>query len=333
MSESKVNHRDPPPIIPQELLGKTFICEQCGEARVIDWQQKQPFPKDSVASKVKKGNWVPVSFLNTCSCTHANHVKVETKEFSGSLFLSADEASRRVNDIYMFLLAGCGVSPNKQDYIADKIYALEQDLEKESEGRIKEFHAKEIMSSKSWPNATKVKRLKFIRKMSAIARSNRVSKFVTAGAIHRPTSSQMKYLRDQVFSAYTMRSLDLCTNSGIRPIFGFDETQNGKKNGWAEECMIGIRRYPLFVWHCRGAHIEDIKHVKPGSSIESKLADCLAFVTAREFDRRVSGSVMDVDTRWYARSFFSGYDAKGDLIFSDGVGYPWNRVFGLKSKR
>ena len=176
-------------------------------------------------------------------------------------------------------------------------------------------------------------RLKFIRRMSRIAQTKYGTKFVTVGALRADEAAQTRYLRDQVFSAYTMRTLQRCRDSGITPIFAFDETQRGKKNGWAEECMIGFRRCPLFVWLSRGAHIADIEHVTPGSTAESKLADCLAFVAAREFERHMSKLEVDVDTRWYGSAHFSSFNGKGDLIPSDGIGFPWRQVFGFKSAR
>lgn len=334
MLESKVKHRDPPPIIPKELLGRRFTCTACRAEQNIDWLQKQPFPKESIASNAGDGNWVPVSFSNTClACSHRNDIAVERGKFRGELLISADEAFRQVGGIWMFLLAGCGISPDRRAAIEAKIGALEKELTKDSGGRLTAFHAKGIMDSKSWPEPPIAKRLKYIRRMSKIAQTNRVSKFVTAGALRTKDAAEMRYLRDQVFSGYTMRALQRSTDAGIRPIFAFDEIQLGRRNGWAEECMIGIRRYPLFVWYSRGAHVADIEHVTPGSTTESKLADCLAFVTAREFERRMLNKDVDVDTRWYGNSQFSGYNGVGDLIASDGRGFPWRHVFGLKSAR
>lgn len=334
MPESRAKHRDPPPIVPKELLGREFTCAACGAEQSIDWLQKQPFPKESVASTVAEGHWVPVSFSNTCeACGHRNDVVAETKEFRGGLLISADEAGREIGEISMFLLAGCGISPDKREAIETKIRMLEERLSEESGGRITAFHAKDIMDRKLWPDASFSKRLKYVRQMSHIAHTNRVSKFVTAGALWSADAGEKRYLRDQVFSAYCLRALQSTTENGITPVFAFDEVQRGKKNGWAEECMIGIRRYPLFVWYSRGAHIPDIQHISPGSTTESKLADCLAFVTAREFERRVSKHTIDADTHWYGYSQFSGYNGDGDLITSDGVGFPWKQVFGLKSAR
>lgn len=334
MSESKVKHRDPPLLVPKELIGRNFKCAACGTEQPIDWLQKQPFPKESIASDTAPGHWVPVSFSNTCRmCSRRNDVVVEAKEFKGGLQISADEASRQVDGISMFLLAGCGISPDKRASIEGKIGALEDELAKASGKRLTAFHAKDIMDSRSWPETSLVTRLKFIRQMCEIAQTNRVTKFVTAGALLTKDAAEQRYLRDQVFSAFVMRALQRSTDNGIVPNFAFDQTQAGKKNGWAEECMIGIRRYPLFVWFSRGAHIADIEHVPPGSTAESKLADCLAFVTAREFYRRVSGKSIDVDTRWYGRSLFSGYNGKGDLLYNEGRGFPWKRIFGLENAR
>ena len=189
------------------------------------------------------------------------------------------------------------------------------------------------MDSKSWPNAKGATRLNFIHRMTWIARAKYVHKFVTVGALQTDKPAEMMYLRDQVFSAYTMRTLDSCVNFGIRPIFAFDEVKRGKKNGWAEECMIGIRRYPLFVWFSRGAHVAEIMHVEPGSTIESKLADCIAYVTAREFYLRKSGKNVDVNTQLYGYSHFSGFNGDGDFISSDGVGFPWRKIYGLNTQR
>lgn len=114
MSESKVKHREPPPIIPADLLEHTYTCEKCDTEQKIDWLQKQPFPKESVASDVQRGvHWVPISFLNTCACSHRNHIRVKKKELHRELLISADEASRPVDGIHMFLLAGCGISSKK----------------------------------------------------------------------------------------------------------------------------------------------------------------------------------------------------------------------------
>jgi hypothetical protein len=332
--ESKAKHRDPPLIVPEQLLGRLFKCERCGTEQPVDWLEKQPFPKESIASTVAPVQYVPISFSNNCvHCQHRNDIVAERKELRGGLLISADEASRGVADVSMFLLAGCGISPDKRAEIEAKISALESDLAHESAGTIRAFHAKEIMDQKCWANVNLSKRLKYIRRMSEIARTNRLSKFVTAGAFKGADAPLKRHLRDQVFFGYVIRALELCVASGIRPVFAFDEVERGKRNGWAEECMIGLRRYPLFVWLSRGAHIEDIQHVPPGSTVESKLADCLAFVTAREFERRVANLNVDVNTRWYGRSQFSGYNACGDLVTSDGVGFPWRQVFGLNSVR
>lgn len=233
----------------------------------------------------------------------------------------------------MFLLAGCGISPDKRGAIETEILELENDLASNSGGCINAFHGKDIMDRKKWPEATLSTRLKYVRRMTKIADTDRVSKFVTAGAIRGAEAVAKRLLRDEVFSAYVLRALQRCTDSGIRPTFGFDQVQLGKRNGWAEECMVGIRRHPLFVWFSGGAHIADIDHIEPGSTTESKIADCLAFVTAREFERRAVGLSIDVDTRWFGYSQFSGFDGKGDLIFSDGVGFPWRNIFGFKSAR
>ena len=332
--QSKVKHRDPPLIVPQHLIGCEYTCIRCGVSQPIDWLEKQAFPKESVASRVAEGHWVPVSFSNTCpACQHRNDIVAEKQVFQGAGLISADEAARNVGDVSMFLLAGCGISPGKREEVETKVRKLENDLTNDSGKRLTAFHAKEIMDMRAWPDATLAKRLKYVRRMATIARTNRVSKFGTAGAIQGGDAAAKRFLRDQVFSAYTLRALQRCTDSGIRPTFAFDQVQRGKKNGWAEECMVGIRRFPLFVWFSRGAHVPEIEHVEPGSTVESKLADCLAFVTAREFERRIAKLAVDVDTRWFGHSQFSGFDGKGDLIFSDGVGFPWRRVFGFKSTR
>jgi hypothetical protein len=334
LSESKVKHRDPPLIVPRELVGREYACTNCGAWHPIDWLEKKPYPKDSIKSTVAVGHWVPVSFLNTCpACNQRNHLVAETKHFHGQLLISADEAGREIGDISMFLLAGCGISHDKRKSIEADVRLLERELADASGGRITAFHAKEIMDRKMWPEASLSIRIKYVRRMAKIAKTNRVSKFVTAGAVRGSDALGKRYLRDEVFTAYTMRTLQRCTDLGIRPTFGFDQVQRGKKNGWAEECMVGIRRYPLFVWFSRGAHIAEIEHVKPGSTTESKLADCLAFVTARELEQRLAKRFVDVDTQWYGYSQFSGYDGKGDLIFSDGIGFPWRQVFGFKSAR
>ena len=335
MKESKAKHRNPPKVVPTELAGRLFKCEKCGSEQPIDWFAKQPFPSESIASDVSVGFWIPISFFNKCACTHLNSIEIERKDTLGRMVISADESFRQLDYIYMFLYAGCGIAGDKRAGIQSKITALEKRLARDSGGLLKSFHAKSIMSSKSWPQATRAKRLEYIREMCKIAKSKYVLRFVTTGSLYttRATAKEMKLLRDRVFSAYTIRTLERCTNGGVAPTFAFDQAQNGSKNGWAEECMIGIRRSPLFIWFTRGAHVPAIEHVAPGSTIESKLADCIAFVTAREFDCRISGKNIDVDTQWYGYSQFSGFNSQTDLIYNDGVGFPWRHVFGMKNKR
>ena len=185
-----------------------------------------------------------------------------------------------------------------------------------------------------WPDASFARRAKFIKKMAFAARSITVTKFVTAGAVYNNKTSKMhKNIRDQVFSAYVMRVLHLTRIHGIIPRFAFDQVQRGKRSGWADECMTGIRRSPFFIWASKGAHIEPIQYVEPGATLESKIADCLAFVTAREFARRFSARDVDVNSKWFGHTHYSGFNGRGDLIPRDGVGFPWKAVFGLNEGR
>ena len=152
MPESKANHRDPPPITPPELIGNKFVCSACSQEQKIGWHEKQSFPKESIASNAGNGHWVPTSFSNTCrTCSHSNDIIAERGEIRGHLRISADEASRKIDDISMFLLADCGISSDKRNTITTKIRMLESDLARESGGCLTSFHAKDIMSGKSWP--------------------------------------------------------------------------------------------------------------------------------------------------------------------------------------
>ncbi|WP_458388390.1 hypothetical protein [Sphingomonas sp. F9_3S_D5_B_2] len=329
-----MKHRDPPPIVPEELLGREYACSGCGLNQPVNWMEKQPYPKESVAGTKAVGHWVPVSFSNTCSrCRLRNDIRADTTPRRGSLTISADEAVREVAGVSLFLLAGLGIAGDKRAVIECKVAQLEHDLARESGGTVKAFHAKDIMDRKVWPDRSLSAGLKYVRRMAKIARTNRVSKFITVGAMGTADAAQKRYLRDQVFSAYTLRTLELCTNAGVQPRFAFDQVQRGKKNGWAEECMVGIRRFPLFVWFSRGCHVPDIDHIEPGSTLESKIADCLAYITAREFERQASGLAVDVNTEWFGDTHFSGFNDGGDLIYADGVGFPWRKVFGSKGAR
>lgn len=328
--ESRAAYRDPPAIVPTELLNSTFTCKQCGISCPINWFEKQAFPKESIPSNDGTGHWVPVSFLSTCGhCDDANDIPVETTRAKAKILISADEAARELQDKFYFTIAGCSVSPDIRQRTERRIKKLEKEISAESNGAITRFHAKDVMDQNAWADASLTQRLKYIKKMCKIARSLKISKFIFAGCLRNADKKQKRYLRDQVLAAYFMRVLDLATANGYRPAFAFDQVQAGKKNGWIDECITGIRRTPLFVKLARGIHIGEPDHIEPLSTLESQISDCLAYMTAREFACKIEGKSGFVPTAFFGESFFAGFNGNGDLIYRDGKGFPLAKVFGL----
>ena len=325
-------------IVPEYLQSRQYTCQACSAQQPVDWFQKQFFPKDSVASTAEvEGFWVPISFTNNCRlCGVPNFIVAEDAPVTGRLTICGDEAAREIDDLYFFLIAGCGISPDIRDRTEREIADIEGELRTRSKGRHQSFHATDLMNARLWPEVTFERRLSFLKRMCRLARSVKVTKFITAGAVRvngQSASKAQRFVRDQVFSAYTMRVLQTVREAGFVPLFQFDQVQAGKVSGWANECMAGLRRYPLFVWFSRRAHIPGLEYIAPGSTAESKIADCLAFVTAREFLHNLNGARAYVPTSEYGRSFFSGFDGAGNLLFSDGTGYPWQRIFGIGGGR
>ncbi len=328
--KSKKKHREPPFVIPEYLQARSFDCDFCGTKNLVNWYRKQDYPKESIAAQNQSGHWVPVSFLNDCSHCHAvKQINVETKDLKAGIVVGGDEAEREFNDKYYYLISGCIISPEVRLRIENKVFDLEAKLRKESGGSIDIFHAKEIMDSRVWPGGTLAQRQKYLRKMCKIISTNRITKFNAAGCLVSASGNQRKYLRDQVFSAFYIFTLEKFTWRGWSPLYKFDQVQRGKRNGWAEECVVGLRHYPIFVELARGLHIPEPEFVEPLSSLESKISDCLAYVTAREFHCKIRGREDYVPSNQYGSAWHSGYNGRGDLIYRHAKGFPLKEVFGF----
>lgn len=328
----------PPMLIDPDLVSKSYHCEHCGAWNAVNWFKQQGAPKESVKSDIK-GFWVPISFTNICAvCEGENCIAAPESPDARGLYLFADESDRHFElngkKYYYFCLAGVGISPTHIRSIQASVDKIEQTLSEASNGRVTALHAKDVMDAKNWsPSFTPQFRANFLLRACKLVETKFVTKFVVCGCVEWTKSDEQHYLRDQVFSAYYLYSLSRIRKSGFVPLYHFDQVRSGKKNGWAEECVRGIRCYPQFVWYSQRAHIPEEVFIKPGSCVQSKLADVLAFVTAREFARCRSGQKTEIPTKAFGSTFFAGFNGKSDLIFRTQKGFPLVHVFGFEPIR
>ncbi len=330
-------HRTPPFIVPSDLVKMRFVCGNCHEEGLINWVERQGAPKESVKSTVQDGHWVPISFRNTCPhCEAPNEISAPAFERRAALTLVGDESYRELtykgDNLFYMCIALVGVDPGIRNEIEYGVLELEEYMRERSNGKTKAFHAKDILTTKNWPTGVSFEdRVSFIKKMCQLCSNKKVTKIVSAGCVVTSDKQRdMRHVRDEVYSSLIMYSLDRTRKAGLVPVYKFDRIQKGRESGWAKECVTGIRLYPLFVWLSARAHIPAVEFIEPLSCLESKMADCLAYVTANEFARRVSGRHPAVTSAEFGRAMFIGYNGRGDLIHEDSTGYPLERVFAIK---
>ncbi|RVH71116.1 hypothetical protein CN203_30740 [Sinorhizobium meliloti] len=326
--------RRPPPLVSGSLDNIRFDCILCRQSSRVNWYWPQWFPKESIPSN-HRGYWVPIDFQNQCEhCQFPVRITAPLRDVKYRLNFHGDEAERhfRKNEerYYYYCYALAAISPNKRSKILEEITLLEQRATQMSKGRVSTLHAKDIMTDKLWPHdLPKSLRVKLIRDACKVIAVKEVSKFVFAGAARWSLVADQRRVRDELFSASFLYVLGFCTAQGIMPHFTFDLVKNNQKNGWAEECIRGIRYQPSFVWYSGRNHVPEPEFAKGASTLEGKVADILAYVTAREFDKTQSGDFVDVDSSLFGKAHFAGFDGNGDLQYGSGKGFPLRRVFGI----
>lgn len=316
MMERKA-HRDPPLLIPRELLDRRFACSNCGTSNAVNWYQKQDTSLDAVEGTTAAGGyWVRASFQNNCAnCDAPNQVAVNRWNAKSRLVISADEAFREEGDLRIFVFAGCGVQRDFAPLLEERCMAIERDIAHISNGSLTRFHATEIMAV----DALLFKKVNIIGRMATAISVNRVSKFGVAFCSKDKASE--KSMRDAAASFYMLLIMWIAGQQGIVPKFEFDQTQSGKKNGWLEECFTGLKRYPIFYELAGGNIVPDPVDVKPLSTVHSKASDCIAYITAREIAKAYLGKNSEVPSKRVGM-LHSAFFADGDVTYGCQLGFP-----------
>lgn len=309
-------HRDPPFLLPRELLDRRFACD-CGAQSPVSWYQKQASSLHAVQGTTSAGGyWIRSSFENGCAaCGKVQQVPVTRWTAKSRLTVTADEAFRELNNLRVFVVAGCAVQRDFLPILAKRCAVIEKKIVKVSDGAVNRFHAKEVMSI----DVPLAKRAKIISDMASAISANRVNKFVVA--FYSVTKTPEKVMRDAATSFFMLFVLWLAGRDKTVPSFEFDRTQAGKSNGWIAECFTRIKRFPIFSELAGGNFVADPIDVDPLTTIRSKSSDCIAYTVAREILKAAGGVRSEVSTKNLGM-IQSAFFGEADVTYGCQTGFP-----------
>jgi len=349
----KKPYRPSPSLVPEDLSGKKYECENCGSMVEVPWTEKLDFPKQPVQPNNGEGFWVPISFPLKCTdCNTTFDVKVEVKDNESLWHLYGDEAGRFIHrkttkhdvDLNFFCITLVALHQSKHSRVIRSIRKLKKSIVPSLDPDQWQHHFTDIWSAK--PNSDKYSinskedKIRYGKEFAKIIRKARpeLVSFNISGCVKIPNDKKdrkthIKYLKEEIFSQSILTTLKQMREYGKNVKWVFDnvkDTTDGKRTeGWAEECFLGLQYTRLFTSLSAGAPVLKPEFVPPGSHCLLEIADFISYCVAREFEKYVQDSKTELPSSLFGKGFYQATLGNGNVNHKWNTGLPLREYYGI----
>lgn len=341
--------RQNPGLVPERLLGLKSICPKCHNRDKIKWVDELSYPGEPILNIPSGKYFVPVSFPVACSaCSSEYHVPVPERKSDTTWHLYGDEGHRIIERngqtiSFMCLTLSC-LHRDKYDLAQQRFAQLKRQARPDTNPEDWVHHFTDI-----WSTSTEKEKYSFKNKNQKIEYglkyAHRIKKLMPYLQIFVYTSAivlaenlggrkaSLKYQKEELFKRTIVTSLDLFRGNRSTPSWTFDNIQdasNGpKREGWAEECFLGLQYTPLFMYLSSGVAVHAPKFVKPGSHLLLEISDFISFILAREFMLSAQGKAVEIPSGRFGPATFNMVKSDGDIFTTTELGsFAIQRFFG-----
>ncbi len=352
----KLPFRLAPNIIPQELLGLSFPCLQCGEPIEIPWLEKLKFPIHPVKHNSEKGHWVPVSIPLDClqpGCLYKNTIKIPIKPIDASWGLFGDEAARYISNphqiiskdpLHFFCITLIGLHIDSWEKVKSAIREAKIGIRPDFDPDSWTHHFNEIWNTRPDTNKfileSKEAKINYANRFANIIQSARpaLTSFNISSCIIVPKNKKERRIainsqKKNIFSQAILTSLKIMRDYDKQIHWIFDNIKDSTNKipteGWASECFLGLQYTRLFTWLSSGTIVVPPKFVKPGSHFLLEVADFISFWIAREFELRAKNKQAEISSAALGNGFYQATIKNGNAHYKWSTGCPFKEYYSI----
>lgn len=332
--------RKNPGVVPVDLDTVKATCIYCGFKNDINWVEDLLFPKEPIELSDASGHWVPVSFPITClDCKKDFDFNTPIKEKESTWNLFGDEAARIITrngkQISFFCISLVGLHKDKHDIAKNKIQKLKLVARPDVAPELWPHHFTQIWSDSGedrvFSFSSVQEKIFYGQKLSKLIKNLKphLSTFNFSNAIILPENkkdraSALKHQKQDIYKQALLTTLSIFreNNKGIRWTFDNikDTTDGTKKEGWADECFLGLQYTRLFTYLCAGIAVHPPKFVQPGSHFLLEIADFISFCMAREFQRVSEGKNSEIPSGLMGKMINQMVEVNGNPFWFNELG-------------
>jgi hypothetical protein len=346
-----------PGLVPEELVGKSGRCPNCGTTTPVPWADKLEFAKQPIEPIAGGGHWVPADISLTCRATDCGReysLQIPRAPKVGTWTIFGDEAGRYISDceprssgsLHFFCITLVGLHRRRHDRVRRQLAKIKKAIAPDRDPEAWQHHFTDIWSSDGrtgeFALRNKDEKIAHARAFAKIVRDAR-PELVTMNvssciAIDSP-SERAKAIRAQkqeMFGISLLTSLQQFRSRGLCVKWEFDNIKDAsdgaRTEGWAREVFLGLQYTRLLAWLSAGATVLEPRFVQPGSHYLLEIADFVSYCVARDFEKAIRGAQSEFPSSLLGNGFFQGVLRDGSIDYRWSRGLPLNEFFGIQPR-
>jgi hypothetical protein len=326
--------------LPDEIIHAKQICKSCGQEYNVPIKKDFPnslapvIPKD-FHPKTNNKFWQLQSLEIPCPlCGERTMCELPTRKKKAKVLLYGDDASREVNDDYVYCYSLVGGSHPFVMEASENLRSLKMSYSPNDWT----LHMKDIVSGnqrskhsifKEW-HKEKVDQL--ICDLFTLLERSSNDLFIFNVSFSSRNSLPDEDLKRDCYISLIADLIYGFTQSGFTPVLHFDSEKEFKGiepviHGWARDAFLGPQRSLLYSFLSHGLPVPEPVFVKPASHPCLELADFVSYIIARNHYCHLNKLVCEYPTEKLGKVFYSWLRRDHNYGRDRRVGFPWNEIY------